>query len=279
MEFRVLTFNLHHHNDSKDQNAFEEQLDLVADLQPHVACFQEVEQFTGYNGNRDSAGEMISYLKSKWPGQSLWYYITHKGSTSYSAKGQYNMILTRECNLALIARVGLAYSASMLIARVTFNGRAMNFATFHLQRGQATPNDFATPYEGQRVSQQVDLNYNATNHMVPTSYPRFFVGDFNTQPGQPSLDPMRLWYNDLWQESPDRSQPVRCTDGETYYAGNPPSDATDYDRRIDYIFYGKKTWSSMAWVKPLKCDVVNNFRSDGSQSSDHAPLLGVFDIL
>lgn len=281
MLFKVLTFNVHHHEDSRDVNCFDEQLDVIASADAHITFLQEVEQFTGYNGNRDSLAAMVAGLQTRWPGKTLHTLTTHQQSVSTTQKGQHVSVIVKDVPSApvLIGRSLLAYSRSMLMFKQVFNGRTLNFATFHLMNGQATPGDFRTPNEGQRVSQEVDLNYNATNLMVPTSNPRFFVGDFNTLPGQPSLDPMRLWYNDAWAEAPVKSQPARCVDGETYMAGNPPFDATDYDRRIDYVFYGKKTWSNMSWVRVLDATVMNIFRPDGSLASDHLPLLVSFDIL
>jgi endonuclease/exonuclease/phosphatase family metal-dependent hydrolase len=284
MNLRLLSFNLHHHEDSKDVNAFDEQLDIIAQQNPHLMFLTEVEQYTGYNGNRDSIAAIKAGLEARM-GATNMITVADNGSASSSpsTKGQH---------VTVFAKSPLAFSSvsrqkfyggregqkrSLLLFSVTFNGKALNFVTFHGQHGQATPGNFHTPNEGIRAAGWVDLNYSITNTFTNTSVPRFIIGDLNSQPGQPSMEFAFGTYYDLWAEAPVKSQPARCVDGETYIAGNPPTTITDYDRRLDYILYGKRTWA-LPGVKALECRVIDTTRPDGSQASDHFPLLGVFDI-
>jgi endonuclease/exonuclease/phosphatase family metal-dependent hydrolase len=284
---RILSSNLHHHNDSKDKNAFDEQVGIIADQNPDILVCQEVEQFTSYNGNKDSATAIKTKLQSLTGATYAMATVSDDGSASSAlTHASQHVTVYVKAPLALSVhsrptfyggRNGVKRSA--MLFSVTVGSRIINFCTFHGQHGQATPYDLESPNEGIRCAGIVDLNYQITQTFTSTSQPRIILGDMNALPYMPSMEFFFGTYFDSWMEASVKSQPPRCVDGETYLAGSPPSDATDYDRRIDYILYGKRGWSCLSWLKLLECHVIDTTRSDGSQASDHFPLLSVFDVL
>ena len=223
---------------------------VVAKINPDIISFNEVERWNSYSQGADGVELYKSLLEQR---TGVRWYAWHAQSYGvWDDKGLINVVFSK---VPFSATYRTIYSAGKLKSvggvTITFNGRPINFMSTHFD-----------PYSSSyRLTQARDL----VSYMRGFAENRIVLGDFNDQPGDPSITTMTAAYFDAWAEGKKGG-----------FAYSPPDnpDGNTRNSRMDYIFYSR----GEQHLTLRKVQVVETRDANGVMPSDHRPVVAEFAV-
>ena len=242
---RVATFNTHHGVGTDGRHDLPRLATVLAATDADMICLQEVDR---HFGDRSEDVDQALLLSRALDMQLAWGPAIDEPGPKGKPRRQYgNALLSRLP--VLVSDVhplpGAGEPRSALRTMVELDGGALWVTTTHLSGG-----------EPKRRAAQVKALVELHTEPMETGV---VVGDFNTGPDAPELEPLRERFSDAWLLAEERDDQAgwrfwHAGHGDTFPAGGP-------DRRIDQVWVSEGV--AVAAARVLDADGV----------SDHHPLL------
>jgi endonuclease/exonuclease/phosphatase family metal-dependent hydrolase len=242
---KVMQWNIHKTKGSDNVCNPDRIASGIAAHKPDIVSLNEVNFNSGECAWTFNMGEKLRALVQSKTGQT-WYRQDANGMGE-GTRGVGNVILSR---YQPVSQTWYQLSNDRAVAQMSIivNGRVVNVFSTHVEY----VNNAWRP---------VQIN-EALAWISTFAEPRIVMGDFNTNPGTSDYKLMATPYQDAWAAA-------KTAGTATAYNG---TGATRGGSRFDYVFHSR--------VAALALQSVNvpDMRVNGIQSSDHAPVIAVFQV-
>jgi endonuclease/exonuclease/phosphatase family metal-dependent hydrolase len=208
---------------------------LIAKIRPDVISFNEM-----------PSGSLAAYAsKLKAATGQNWDYVWEFVDPDHNTYGYNTVAVFSRFPIEGETSHFLSYDRSAQDARITVNGRTINFTSTHLDHRSSA----------YRLTEVKQLK----TWLAGIAEQRIVAGDFNWYPGTTEINEMALSYNDSWAVAKSKGTAVGAP-------GYP--DGQTKNNRIDYIWYSK----GASALSVVSCQVYP------LQYSDHRAVVTTFKV-